>query len=93
MLGTKDALVKGNQSIAIEHDLSSFFWMTRSLCVLGRGICCVMMGVMSASVGLVVCSKGDLPCPPSMEWGMIALVLQHDAQHASYVDISMWRAT
>lgn len=42
-------------------------------------IYCATMGVTRIGVGLTIYDKGDLLCPPSLEWGIIASLLQGDA--------------
>ena len=39
----------------------------------------VTMGVTSIDVGPMICGTDDLLCPPVLEWGSIAPMLQHDA--------------
>ena len=39
----------------------------------------VMMEVTSSSLGLLIYGTSDLPCPPMMEQGVVAPMLQRDA--------------
>ena len=44
-------------------------------------------------VGPVIHSIGDLLCPLMLEWGMIAPMLQCDAQHVGCANISVRHIT
>ena len=86
VLGAKKAPVRGNQSSGIQRILPLLF-LDDSL------------SLRFGSVWNLLCHDGSAECRcilavfPILEWGTIAPVLQRDAQHVGYANISMWHLT